>query len=83
MQVLNNSQLVKGWIDVLMETSEGWVIVDHKFTAQPESGLEEEALKYSGQLLAYKNAVEAATSKKVMSCRIHFPLAGILCELKI
>jgi len=83
MQVMDNGQLVKGWIDVLLETDDGWLIVDHKLSARPESELQAEALKYAGQLLAYKNAVEAATSKKVASCRIHFPLAGILWELKV
>ncbi len=79
-QVLDSNQLVKGWIDVLMETGDGWVIVDHKFTAQPESELEKEALKYSGQLLAYRDAVEAATQKKVQSSWIHFPMSGKIYE---
>ena len=77
-QVLDSGQLVKGWIDVLIETGEGWVIVDHKFTAKTEKEMEKEALKYSGQLLAYKNAVEAATLKKAGPCWIHFPQAGKL-----
>jgi ATP-dependent helicase/nuclease subunit A len=77
-QVLDNGQQIKGWIDVLMETDQGWVIVDHKFTSQPENELEKEALKYSGQILTYKNAVEAATSKKVTSCWINFPNPGVM-----
>ena len=82
-QVLNNGQVVKGWIDVLIETGSGWVIVDHKFTSQQKRELKKEALKYSGQILAYKQAVEAATLQKMESCWINFPLAGILYELKI
>jgi ATP-dependent exoDNAse (exonuclease V) beta subunit len=82
-QVLDNNQLMKGWIDMLMETDQGWVIVDHKFTSQPESELEKEALKYSGQILAYKNAVEAATSKKIESCWIHFPNSGVMLQLMV
>ena len=82
-QVLNNGQLVKGWIDFLIETSNGWVIVDHKFTAKPEGELEQEALKYSGQLMAYKNAVEAATQIKVNSCWIHFPNNGLMLQIAV
>jgi ATP-dependent exoDNAse (exonuclease V) beta subunit len=82
-QVLNNGQLIKGWIDVLIKTNTGWVIVDHKFTAKPESELEQEALKYSGQLMAYKNAVEAATQKKVNSCWIHFPNNGLMLQIAV
>jgi ATP-dependent exoDNAse (exonuclease V) beta subunit len=76
-------QLVKGWIDTLIEKNGSWVIIDHKFTTKPESELEKEALKYSGQIRAYREGVEAATAKKVESNWIHFPLVGILCELKI
>ena len=82
-QVLRNGQLVKGWIDFLIETSNGWVIVDHKFTTKPESELEPEALKYSGQLMAYKNAVEAASQKKVDSCWIHFPNNGLMLQIAV
>jgi len=82
-QVTDKGQLVKGWIDTLVEKNGSWVIIDHKFTARPDNELEAEALKYSGQILAYKDAVEAATSKNVESCWVHFPLAGILCELEI
>jgi ATP-dependent exoDNAse (exonuclease V) beta subunit len=81
-QVTDKGQLVRGWIDTLIEKNGSWVIIDHKFTAKPESELEKEALKYSGQISAYKLAVEAATSKIVESCWVHFPLAGTICELK-
>jgi ATP-dependent exoDNAse (exonuclease V) beta subunit len=76
-------QLVKGWIDTLIEKNGSWVIIDHKFTTKSKSELEKEALKYSRQIRAYREGVEAATAKKVESNWIHFPLAGILCELKI
>jgi ATP-dependent exoDNAse (exonuclease V) beta subunit len=77
------AQLVKGWIDTLIEKNESWVIIDHKFTDRTGNQLEVEALKYSGQIRAYREGVEAATAKKVESMWIHFALAGILCELKI
>ena len=68
---------------MLIETDQGWVIVDHKFTSQPENELEKEALRYSGQILTYKNAVEAATSKKVTSCWIHFPNSGVMFQTMV
>ncbi|MFC1812864.1 UvrD-helicase domain-containing protein [Thermodesulfobacteriota bacterium] len=74
--VLKNGQVVKGWIDVLIETKYGWVIIDHKASPRPRNEWETEALKYSGQLKAYKNGVEAATDKNVLASWIHLPVVG-------
>lgn len=77
-----NGQAVRGWVDLLMKTAKGWVIVDHKAHRGKEKELEQQALKYSGQLLAYKKAVEAATGEKVAGCWIHFPHAGVMCRIE-
>lgn len=81
--VLENNQVVKGWIDMLLETDTGWIIIDHKTSSRPADELRKEALKYSGQLAAYKKAVEAATDKMVLSCWIHFPLAGCMVSIEV
>jgi ATP-dependent exoDNAse (exonuclease V) beta subunit len=73
--VQKNGQAIKGWVDLLLETPEGWVLVDHKFTDEP-SALSALALRYSGQLKAYVDAVEAATGKPILSCWVHFPTFG-------
>jgi ATP-dependent exoDNAse (exonuclease V) beta subunit len=77
-----NGQIVRGWIDFLIKTEKGWVVIDHKTHRGKEKELEREALKYSGQLLAYKTAVEAATGEEMVGCWIHFPLAGGMCSIK-
>jgi ATP-dependent exoDNAse (exonuclease V) beta subunit len=82
-QALKNGQLVKGWVDMLLETEAGWIIIDHKFTDKQKKNLEAEVLKYSGQLKAYEMAVEAGSLKKVLSSWIHFPAIGRLYELKL
>jgi len=79
--VLKNGQAVKGWVDLLVDTPNGWVIVDHKFTDKPKEALEAEALKYSGQLKAYIDAVEAATKRPVTECWVHFPTFGVMIRL--
>ena len=76
-----NGQAVRGWIDLLMKTAEGWVIVDHKAHRGKDRELEKEAMKYSGQLLAYKEAVEAATEEKVAGCWIHFVVEGKMIRI--
>jgi ATP-dependent exoDNAse (exonuclease V) beta subunit len=80
-RVLGNGQIVKGWIDLLIETDGNWVIIDHKSSTQNENRLKETSLKYSGQLFCYKEAVEAASGKKA-DCWIHYPVSGHLVSLE-
>ncbi len=79
--LLENGQAVRGWVDLLMKTAKGWVIVDHKAHRGKEKELEQQALKYSGQLLAYKKAVEAATGETVAGCWIHFIVEGKMVRI--
>jgi ATP-dependent exoDNAse (exonuclease V) beta subunit len=76
-----NGQAVRGWIDLLIKTAKGWMVIDHKAHRGKEKELEREALKYSGQLLAYKTAVEAATAEKVAGCWIHFVVEGKMIRI--
>jgi len=51
---LDNGQRMKGRIDLLLETKEGWVILDHKNTRSEDH----EAIKrYVGQLSSYQSAL--------------------------
>lgn len=72
---LENNQIVRGWIDVLLETHEGWVIIDHKSSPRPRSEWGQEVVEFSGQLAAYKQALEAA-GKTTLGTWIHFPVSG-------
>ena len=45
-------QLIQGWIDLLLETPDGYVIIDHK--NYPGQDAEERVKKYAPQLRAYK-----------------------------
>jgi ATP-dependent exoDNAse (exonuclease V) beta subunit len=73
--VLEDGRSVRGWIDVLLETNAGYVIIDHKSSPRPKSEWPAEALEHSGQLALYARAIEAA-GKKVAGCWIHFPVSG-------
>jgi ATP-dependent helicase/nuclease subunit A len=73
---LDNGQKVRGWIDLLIETGQGWIICDHKSSPKKKSELKAVALEYSGQLRVYRDAVNAASDKPVLSTIIHFPLSG-------
>ena len=67
-------------MDVLLETPEGWVIVDHKSSPRPRAEWVEEALAYSGQLRAYARALDAA-GRPVAGCWIHFAVGGGMVQV--
>ncbi len=77
----DNGQLISGWIDLLIETAEGFVLIDHKASPRARSDWEEIALGYAGQLEAYAEGVVRATGKPVVSRWIHFGVTGGLVEV--
>ena len=78
--MLEDKRGVKGWIDALIETEEGWVILDHKSSPRPKSEWRKEAEEYSGQLATYRKAVNRE-GRKVIGTWIHFPVSGGLVEI--
>ena len=73
-------RVVTGWMDVLLETPEGWVIVDHKSSPRPRAEWVEEARAYSGQLRAYARALDAA-GRPVAGCWVHFAVGGGMVQV--
>lgn len=75
-----NNQVMEGWIDLLLEGPDGFVLVDHKTYPgnDPEGHVRD---KYLGQMAAYRNAVLAATGKPVLRTLIHFPALGRVYEI--
>ncbi len=82
-QVLPENQVLKGQIDLLLETPEGWVVIDHKIMLLEREQWEERSKGYSGQLAAYKQALEAVTGKPVESCWINFFASGGLVHVTV
>ena len=76
-----HGQLLNGWIDLLVETRNGYIIIDHKASPRARSDWEEVALSYSGQLAAYAKAVSRSTAKPVAGCWVHFGVTGGLVEV--
>ena len=72
-------QVMQGWIDLLLETPEGFVIIDHK--SFPGAGARQRATESAPQLFLYRKAVEAATGRPVLATLIHFPLLGKMVEV--
>lgn len=74
--------LYQGFIDMLLELPEGFVIIDHK-THPAAHDAEKYAASCAGQLSLYRQAVEAATGKKVLQTIIHLPNLGRCYEVKV
>ena len=82
LHALDDGRVVRGFVDVLAETEKGWLVIDHKSSPQPPAKWPEEAMKYSGQLAAYENALSAA-GRNVGGCFLHFAVTGGLVEVRI
>jgi ATP-dependent exoDNAse (exonuclease V) beta subunit len=78
---LEDGRAVRGWIDVLLETGKGFVVIDHKSSPRPKSEWPTEALEHSGQIAVYARALEAA-GKTVAGCWIHFPVSGGVARIQ-
>jgi ATP-dependent exoDNAse (exonuclease V) beta subunit len=81
-----DNRLMQGFIDMLIETDKGFVIIDHK--TFPGADAEERAREYAPQLDAYRRAVEAAamesgSGKKVLAALVHMPVIGKVYEVDI
>ena len=80
--VQNNGQVLHGWIDLLLETEVGWIVVDHKSSPRPRTEWADEAVEHSGQVAAYARALRRA-GLKCAGCWLHFPVGGGLVEVVI
>jgi len=76
----DKGQIMQGWIDLLLELPNGYVIIDHK--SYPGPNPQEWAKKYAPQLEAYKEAVEKATGKPVIDMLIYLPVRGEILKMQ-
>ncbi len=74
-------QIITGWIDLLLENEQGFVLIDHKASPRPRSEWGDIALSYSAQLAAYAEGIRRITRKPVLGQWIHFAVSGGLVEV--
>ena len=70
--IQENGQVLHGWIDLLLETEAGWIVVDHKSSPRPRLEWANEAVEHSGQLAAYARALRGA-GLDCTGCWLRFP----------
>ena len=80
--VQDNGQVLRGWIDLAIETEAGWIVVDHKSSPRPRSEWAAEAIEYSGQLAAYACALRRS-GLQCAGCWLHLPVGGGLVEVLV
>ncbi|CAA7618449.1 exodeoxyribonuclease V subunit beta [Magnetospirillum sp. SS-4] len=71
-------QRISGRIDLLVETDDGFVIIDHKSFPGSADRWPQKAMEYAPQLALYGRLVQQATGKPVKECLVHMPVAGIM-----
>lgn len=81
--ILQNGQILQGRIDLLLETTDGWILLDHKSNPNGPEKWEGIANDYSGQLAAYGNAVAHATGKPVLESWLFFPVSGGAARIEL
>lgn len=70
-----DNQLMEGWIDLLLETPAGYVLVDHKsYPGMDPIGHIKD--KYVGQMRGYAEAIQSITGRPVVETLIHMPALG-------
>ena len=79
--IWQNGQIMNGRIDLLLDTPDGWVLIDHKSNPQGSSTWEGLAQRYAGQLDAYATAIKKATGRPVVERWLFLPVSG--CGLKV
>jgi hypothetical protein len=75
-----DGQTMEGWIDLLLEGPDGFVLVDHK-TYPGHDPVGHIRSHYLGQMDAYRRAVEAATGRPVVRVLMHLPALGRVFEV--
>ncbi len=78
---LETDSVTNGVADLILETDEGIVIVDHKaYPGQPGEA-REDAVGDAEQVQVYADIAAAATGKPILGMYIHLPLIGAVVNL--
>ena len=76
--LMPNGQVLNGRIDLLLETEKGFVLIDHKSSALPQSQWGELVSTYKPQLDAYAQAIESASGHKVTEHWLLLPVSAAM-----
>jgi hypothetical protein len=75
---LPEGTVLRGTADLVLETSDGFVLVDHKLIKSGLAEAVEKARGFAGQLRSYAEATTAATGKPCLASFVYLPAHGAL-----
>jgi ATP-dependent helicase/nuclease subunit A len=81
--LLESGQVLNGRIDLLLETEQSWILIDHKSSQLAPKHWDQLAVEYGAQIGAYADAVEQASHKDVLESWIFLPIAGGALRLRL
>ncbi len=71
-----NGTRIRGRVDLLVDTPEGWVLLDHKSSPGGAAKDDDLLAEYGPQLLSYEHALLCATGKPVVQKWLYLPVAA-------
>jgi ATP-dependent exoDNAse (exonuclease V) beta subunit len=80
--LMPNGQFLNGRLDLILETADGWIIIDHKSSVRNQDEWSSLAQQYGSQLEAYASAVLLATNKPVLENWLYLPVSGGCIKLE-
>lgn len=78
---LPDGSVVRGFVDLVVEIDEGFVVIDHKSFPGTLTEEHKKVKGYAGQLGVYGEALSAAEGKPVLAGYIHLPVSGEMVEV--
>ena len=71
-----NGTHIRGRLDLLVETPDGWILIDHKSNPGGAAKDEDLVTEYGPQLMCYEHAIFSATGKPVLQKWLYLPVAA-------
>ena len=78
-----NSQVMQGRIDLLLDTKDGWILLDHKANPAPRNRWKQVAATHGDQLSVYAEALLQVTQRAVSEAWIVLPIAGSAIQIEL
>ena len=74
--VLSNGQILNGRIDLLLDTADGWILIDHKSSQLRPEHWDQLADEHAAQMAAYAGAVYKASGRRVIENWLFLPVVA-------